>query len=180
GLVWQGPFAQAISEGPTSATMRKLLGKWVRKSLTAGIGLRAQNMMLAQQFELPETLDLALSLISDEAMEPYLRPYAVMAVAKFGQKQHLATLSKLLEDESPCGEYEDEEDGETVVCQVRDAALAAMICLTGQSLADYGFEGLDNEDALEMDLSELGFRSAESREKAFAQWKEWSDKQPLP
>ncbi len=160
--------------------MRKLLGNWVRKSLTAGIGLRAQNMMLAQQFELPETLDLALSLISDETMEPYLRPYAVMAVAKFGQKQHLLTLSKLLDDESLCGEYEDSEEGETVVCQVRDAALAAMICLTGQSLSDYGFEGLDNDDALDMDLSELGFRSAGSREKAFALWQAWTAKHPQP
>ena len=160
--------------------MRKLLGLWVRKGLTASIGLRAQNLMLAQSFELPETLDLALSLISDEGMEPYLRPYALMAVAKFGKKEHLATLARLLDDESLCGEYDLEEEGETVTCQCRDAALAAMICLTGQSLADYGFEGIDNTAALDMELSELGFKNQEQRNKAFAQWKKWSAENPQP
>jgi hypothetical protein len=174
-FVYQNSFLDGVSGGPAAAPLRKILGAWVMRPVTASSNLRVQNLMMSIQHELPETLPLALAMLKDPPGEPYPRAYTILAVARFGDRAHLEPLAPLLDDAASCGEYE--IDGRTLDCQVRDVALAALLHLSGQNLADYGFDRVEVDSPL-LDISRMGFANDTDRQAALARWRAWQAEQP--
>jgi hypothetical protein len=170
-FIYQNSFQQAIAAGPAADPLRKILGGWIARPFTPGSPMRVQNLMIAMQYDLPAGLDLALVMLRDQPAEPYPRAYTVLAVAKFGRREHLPSLAPLLADASSCGEFE--FDQRKIDCQVRDVALAAMVRLSGQQLSDYGFDLAQPDEFSLLDVSRLGFADDARRDAALAKWRAW-------
>ena len=170
-LINQDPLRQAAQSGPLTAPLRKLLGGWLRRHSAASHSMKIQNLMIAAQYQLPDGIDLALGLLPDRAVEPYLRPYPILYIAGFGKREHMPALAPLLEDADNCGES---EDSEKFQCQVRDVALVALIHLSGQDPREYGFDRFQSIDIQSFDNSRLGFPSKAARKAALAKWAAWT------
>jgi hypothetical protein len=175
GLLSQSMFQSSVRSGPAAVPLRKLLDGWMERSLLASSEVKQKHFTLATQLGLPEiALRLALELAPDPQVEPYSRSYAILAVARFGGREHAATLAPLLADETVSAEYE--TDGHRYQCQVRDAALFALLKLTDQSPAEYGFVVAEQGELV--DPTALGFTNEADRSTAQNKWMAWAKANP--
>jgi hypothetical protein len=186
---YQQPFRHAISGGETSVGLKKLVGQWVKRDFDNDSTAAYQTMMLALQFNVREGVEPALAMLNDGAGNPHMRQYALLVVGKFGGVAEVARLEPLLEDHSVCTQQQlpapvaeaakndpakaQPAKSEIVETQIRDVALAVMIHVAGQKLADFGFTRAQPNPTILFNTASLGFAHAEEREAALAKWRAW-------
>ncbi|MBI2823859.1 MAG: hypothetical protein HYX69_04105 [Planctomycetia bacterium] len=173
---YQQPFRQAIAGGDKNPILKKLLGAWVRRSFTNDPSSMQQTMMLALQFNLREGIEPALAMLKEPGSPPHMRQYAVLVVGKFGGADDVARLEPLLSDQSVCG-HQQLAANQVVETQVRDVALAVMVHLSGQKLADFGFKRAQPNATILFNTATLGFASTAERDAALAKWQQWRTRQ---
>ena len=138
-----------------------------------------QAMTAAGNLGIKETSGLAAKLLNTGG-SPIYRLNAAYALAKNDAKQYAPALEKALGDTAALTSTRI-VNGErfTTDYQVRDAALAALLMLSGQNPEDYGFveQFRGNATAVRYTYSARNLPE-EARAAAFKKWKAWRAKNP--
>jgi hypothetical protein len=100
-----------------------------------------------------------------------MKPLALLAVARFGGKEHLPLVEPLMTATDVCGQTP--VNGTVYVTQLRDFALFAAVQLAGQRPKDFGFTRISGTEPLISQGSNIGFRSSAERDDAFKKWNDW-------
>ncbi|MBY0527858.1 MAG: hypothetical protein K2R98_30960 [Gemmataceae bacterium] len=167
-FLYQQVFRQALTNGPRSPHVRKLLGAWMTQA--AGTQMAQQVLSLSMQLEVKEGMDLALKLIKDK---DYANGMAITAVGKWGGKDQLALLEPLLDDKTLLGNFQINNIQGTT--EIRDVALAMMVRMSGQQAKEYGFAFVNwhNEQQIFYIPTWMGFPDQAKRDAAFKKYKDW-------
>jgi hypothetical protein len=149
---------------------RKLLLAFLRRHWDGPQQERVLALALA--YELKDTADWAVALALSGEAPGSARGWALLLAARVGSKEHAAKLKPLLADTTLIGRKM--LGSTTLRAEVRDAALAAVIQLSGRRPADYDFPYLKAVPGLKTLPAPacLGFADAASRDAAFKKWKE--------
>ena len=143
--------------------VKLLMAAWIERGDKSAAILRFQ---LAYRHQLPACLAPALELLQDNR-ESYVHHKAMLIVAAHGKREHLDVVSRYLDDKTIL--YKRGDTGYT--CQSRDAALSAILHLSGRDPADFGFEQLKPDPFHLHQYNSIGFGSDEQRTAAFAKWR---------
>lgn len=178
-MIRQNIFELSISKGTISQPLKKLLGRWVVKD--ANLTTTLENLRFADTYGLrPEALDLATRLLTNDQSRANVRHFALLMVAKFGNRQHLPLVEKMLEDSNSCGSLPagNPASGSQVDLQVRDIALAVLVHLTNQNLRDYGNLFPQPYPAAPIQVGILVFSEQAQRDAAMKKWTAWRAEHP--
>ncbi len=168
-LAHQNEFRQSLTNGPQAPFVKKVTGQWIRK---AG-GVNAyQKLSLALSLDIPDGIHPAVEMIKRPAAVGGQAQFAVLAVARFGGKEHIPLVEKLLADKTLLSTTAP-NNKVTYTCEMRDVALAALLHLTGQDPKGYGFSQLQRNPQWVFSPNTAGFAKAEDREAAISKWAEW-------
>jgi len=146
------------------------MGAWVARDVNPFVS--NQNFAMAMQYGLKEALEPALKVLRQQGADVQVRQFALHVVARFGDKRHISVLDGLLGDTSACSSFEI-KPGKTVEIQIRDVALGALLHLTSQSLAEYGFSGVQKNNQWVFIPGSLRFTDGGKREAALKKWAQW-------
>ncbi|MCA9205156.1 MAG: hypothetical protein KDA59_19020 [Planctomycetales bacterium] len=173
-FVYQKGFREAITAGPQRETLRRLLGGWIRR---ADGDTAYQGMILAVHYELPEGLQPAIRTLSQPNLaQQHARLYAILVVAKLGNRRQIELLEQQLDDKLAYGGNQKINNVE-YQSQMRDIALAALWHLVDEDPKDHGFDHIRPTPQTVFDVSSVGFANDESRQKALDDWKQFRAKQ---
>jgi len=178
---------RAVAADSKATAARKLLGRWLLSP--CGINTLHQRMQFAAQLRMPEALDLARKVLSDDKFafgNPHMRAQAISVIGQVGGKSHAALLVPLLGDKSELFRMGMAANQQRV-CQLGDVALGWLLYLTGEDPAQYGmpqakihFEQLAKmPQNIFFNFGQLGYQDPNEREKALAKWKSYVAKNPL-
>ncbi len=165
----QPSFTQAISASGQSVMLKKLLGAWIARDL--GPTLTYQNLYLAIRYELKECLEPAVRLLRQMGVSPQMKALALLAVARFGGKEHLPLVEPLLTAADICGQTN--VSGTVYMTQLRDVALFAAVQLSGQRPKDFGLTRVSGTEPLMSQAASIGFAQNAERDDAFKKWNDW-------
>ncbi len=154
---------------------KKLFVAWLEQQ--RGTNQIHVGYQLAAEAKLQEAAPVALRLAADRTISPTTRSYALIAMAKFFGPAQAGDFEALLDDDAVLGRP-NAFDNTSASTEFRDIALAIAALATGQQPVDYGFD-FDRAGAPGSLPSWYAryARTGEQREQAFAQWKEWSERQ---
>lgn len=167
-LVLRTEFDQATADVDIGDALRRLLGAWTVHSSS---GSSMQRLTIAAKYELPEGVSVALDVIDDRTRGPQIQ-YAIFFVAKMGGDEHIAELEALLEDDAVLTPRRGRGNS-GFTAQIRDAALVALLHMTGQDPDDYGFNRLRPHSQYLFAPNTAGFDSQSDREQALLKWQSW-------
>ncbi|MBM4091820.1 MAG: hypothetical protein FJ276_20690 [Planctomycetes bacterium] len=163
-------FANAIQGGSYRDILRNMLGAW----LAAGDGWDSfQAIQLALQYDLPQGLAPARRILNGECNEPdqpYLRCYALLTFARFGDESHVSIIEPFLDDRTAYGGSVKIDSRIKYRPQIRDVALATLLKLAGQDHREYGFQRLSPHALYVFDTSSVAFEGDAQRDKAIEKW----------
>lgn len=177
-LLYGNQITKALTEGDAAAPMKKLFLSWLEGDLEMNLQQRA--FAIASQINLKEAVPVILKILDKKDTQTYTKAQVMIGLVKLGDKEHIAKLAPYLTDTTNIGNV-NFGNGGMVSVQVRDVALGVSVLLSGQKLADYGFDNRfgtgtptyyyffgfqDNGDGKEN----------KAREEAHAKWKEWTTK----
>ena len=174
-LVNYSNFTEQVSRGKNSVLLKKLLAAWIARGSSGQYAL--QDMWIALRYQIPEGIKPALTILTDEKFKqrPQVREFALLVVAKFGNRSHVKVLEPLLSDASSSDSSSSFRKRARV--EVRDVALATMIHLSGQKLKGFGFEKASEKFFDQFDVDSLGFSTDAKRKIALAKWRVWQELQ---
>lgn len=163
---YQSAFRNSITGSANRDVLKRLLGQWIRR----GRDFQAyQGIMLSLQYDLKEGIEPARELINNPNMQAQMKQYAVLAVAKLGDRSHRGILEALLSDDKSCGIRQ--LNNVNVNTQLRDVALAALVHMTSQDYKTYGFEHINLNAVYLFDPLSTGFESTQKRDQALEKWR---------
>ncbi len=162
-------FEDAISSGPGREVLARLTERWITRQPLQGI---SSALLLGLANNLNGTLPRAREVFDSKVVSSSDRICACLCLAKFGDESDFPKLEAYLEDVNICAQ--DQVDGEVVVTQMRDLALATLIRLAKEEPKDYGFDRLVLDRKFVFSLQSLGFRDEQSRVVAIATWRDFS------
>jgi hypothetical protein len=176
-MIYQPVFQKNAASGVWSPMLKKLLGRWVVKD--ASPTATVQNLLFAASYELKsEALVLATRVLSDEHNHSNTRQYAILIAGRFGGKEELPMIERLLDDKTSCGTFQANNPPRQVDLQIRDIALAVAVHLTGQNLRDYGFQSAQPNATTLFQVATLIFNDPARREEALKKWAGWRAEHP--
>ncbi len=134
---------------------------------------------LVRNLKLKEAVPYALKVAESSRVYSGYRGQALQYVGKNGDKNDIEKLKKLLKDTSSVGSIT--INGTPIKTQVRDAALATMVHLSGKTLRDFGFDYARRFGTgyLNTSYSCYGFTSEKSRAAAFKKWNDFQKTQEV-
>lgn len=182
-LTEESALAEAArGRGPDGPTFRRLVVAWLdRKSGAVGIQHATQ---VAAAIQLPPAVAARYHArtLDQKGIDVSTKLAAVAALARSGDPTHIPALDRLRGSVDPV--EIGLPDGTTFSAPLGDMALAAMIHLSGQKLADYGYTvapggpvDFTRVDACRFAPDRTG-TSQQKRERAAAKWEEWVKKNP--
>jgi hypothetical protein len=138
-----------------------------------------QNLYLAMNFNLKESVGWALKMAKAKETQAYVRATAITVVGKLGGKEQIPDLEAMLTDTTQIGAST--FNTVQIKTEMRDVALAMLVQLSGQNLADYNFPYITalnpglrgNTQNFVYAPSLLGFSDAAGREAALKKWNDW-------
>ena len=156
--------------------------------------LAFQAISLALRRDLRAGLHPALQILRSSSASPTYRQTAILAVARFGDEQHVKSLESHLDDTDVCfnrpinrlkNNFQVPLGARKAaktefVVQVRDVALAAMMHLLSQDPSHFGFAELKRNSFSVFQSHSLGFSTEEQREQTFAKWEKFRIDKELP
>ncbi len=165
-----------ITTGKHSSILIELLEEWV----TSGNSMMSHyGMTLALKYNLRKAgLQQAKKIISQSqrTTSSSMLQYAIIAVGKYGDEEHIPLLKSLLDNKTVCHTWSNQalkKDG-SIKIQVRDVALAIILHMTGRDPAKFGFKLLRENPETLYYVYTFGFIEEEEREAAHAKWAEES------
>lgn len=170
-LALQTPFFNAMNLRPTAEPLRKLIGALIARPFDADSLVSYCNVDIALHYDLKEIVGPSKQLLVGAAAPASRLRYPILALGKFGSVEHVPIIEPLLKDARPADVPNRRQDSGT---EVRDVALAVLVHLTGQNLADYGLKHVKSDQTQLFQLDSLGFHDATARESALKKWREWS------
>lgn len=136
---------------------------------------------LARFVELEEVVPLAIRIgtreVNTRPRTLKIEAIALYLVGKYGNREQMEPLKQLLGNRIYAWGHGEGSVGINeymIDSRIGDVALAAMVQLSGESLADYGFlqPAVEDPDYLDTQVYFLGFTSEERRQEALARWKD--------
>ncbi|MCA9176564.1 MAG: hypothetical protein KDB14_18880 [Planctomycetales bacterium] len=166
-LLHQPIVHKTMSGGVNKPLLAKMMGQWV---LRGDSNLAYQSLLLAMQYQLPEGIQAAENTLKQSSPAPHVKQYAILTIAKLGDKRHISILTELLEDSSPLQTRT--INNVRSITQVRDVALAAAVHLAGRPLRDVGFQAdvMPDQQPFVINPSQLGFKDEKERKVVFDKW----------
>jgi len=167
----QSTMLEALRESSKGGIPRKVLGGLIERSENWSA---YQAMLLANQHGMKEGLTPAIKILKNDGNRvPHMAQYALLTLAKMGDKSHLPMVEKLFEDKGVLSKMQ--ENNKVVhEVQVRDAALAAAVYLSKQDVKKFFPEAaktaISDPQQLFFNARVIGFSSEEDREAAFKKW----------
>lgn len=165
-FAYQQGFRHAMLNGPRKAALQKLFGVWLDS--TAEKGEPYNQLRLALLYGVPAGLKPALKLVKAGETPADQRAYAALAVARFGGAAESAALEALLDDVRVFQQLN--RDGKLYSTEVRDFALAALVHLAGENLADYELQNVTESSETLFTPSSVYFEDNASRDRALRRW----------
>lgn len=154
----------------SGGVLRRLFVAWIERRFSPDSLVAYRNLLLAMENDVPEALAPATALLSGGGGQAYLLPWAILAVGKFGGAEQMPVLEPLLNDSrSIAAPNRGRQD---LDAEVRDVALAVLVHLSGQPLADYGFSQARMQPTYLMVADSLGFNDPAARDRALKKWRE--------
>ncbi len=161
-------FEAAIESRSLREVFVTLVERWITRhpteQITAALHIGLSNGLKACLPRAREIFEWPMPTLPD-------RYYAALCVAKFGDESDFDRLETYLEDVGVCDRTQLE--GQVVVTQIRDIALAGLVRLAKQEPKGFGFDRLAYHPKMLYDISSLGFRDEPSRAHAIAAWREY-------
>ncbi len=131
----QQEFKEAIRPVAAAAVARILGGPFDKKAQSEAYGL----LRLARSYEVEGIAPVALKAGLSKDFDVKARAQAVDLVGRYGTKDQIEPLNQLLGDGTEISKFgQITIDGVGYSSNLGDAALAAMVRLSGENLADYG------------------------------------------
>jgi hypothetical protein len=159
--------------GESAPMMKKLLLAWLDRNIDEpNTGMMIANLM--NSLQLKELTDLSLKILLEKKTVAYVRANILVAFGKMGQKDIVERIQPLITDDTQVAQFVLNRTRSTT--QLGDVALAISIYLSGQSVSDYGFDGLKGGGSI-FSYYRMGFVSDEHRAAARKKWAEWRDNQ---
>lgn len=166
-------LSQALHSRTTGGLVRAFLEAWVARSFERDAVTGYGTLLLAMQYDLKGALGPAMAMVTPGlGGAPRLEQYAILAIGKLGSLEHLPALERLLSDERSIPD----RGGRESEVQIRDVALAAMLHITGQKLADYGFVHAKLNALYLFNTNTLSFSDPAARDEALKKWRAWREK----
>jgi len=161
-------FESAIESGPLREVLVTLAERWITRQPLQGITY-ALHLGLTNGLKgcLPRARDVFESPVASLSD----RMYASLCVVRFGDESDFSRLETYLEDVNICKQTPLE--GQVVVTEMRDIALAGLVRLAKQEPKDFGFDRIEYHSKEVFNISTLGFRDEQSRAQAIAAWREY-------
>ena len=160
----------SIAPAARPSALCTLLEKWATSAASSG---SCYGMMLALKYDLKEVgLQQAKRFIEGGTTSPSTLQYAIIAVGRFGGEKDVGLLQPLLRNKTVCHTWSNpalKKNG-TIQVQVRDAALAVLLHLTGKDPAKFGFKLLRENPETLYYVYTFGFIDDKEREAAHAKW----------
>ena len=169
-------FRQALVDGGADGHARRVFTRWLaHPAAEKNRTLAINNMAVANQLNMPESITPALQILASQMPVPYYRQEAILIIGKYGTRERLSTLEPFLQDTTKCGQMQIVNGApQPSDIQIRDVALAAMIHLSGQNPKDFGFEKIQTNEQTLFNVQTLGFADNEQRDTALKKWQDWS------
>ena len=152
-----------------SKPLRAVLGAWIRRSVPSQS--LHEVIVLAMKHNLTEGLIPAEDVLEGGPINRRRRDqfqYAILAIAKLGDRRHISILEHQLDDRTDVGTRT--VKGVKYQIQACDIALAGLFHLAGKDPARHGFEHLQRHSDLLFHPSTLGFRDELARQAAREEW----------
>jgi len=169
GFCYQPNFRNELMNGERKEISRRLMWSWIQR----GEGWTLyQALNLAMQYDLKEGLIPAERALREGPNQPHILQYAILAIARFGDKKHIEEILPMLEKAEGKNRIGSQRiNNVTYEAQLRDVALAAMIHLAGDDPKDFGFERYQPNTQNVFNPGTVGFKSEEDRKAAQEKWK---------
>lgn len=167
----QRSFTDAMNLRSTAEPLRKLVGALVARPFDSDSLIVYCNADFAMRYDLKEIVGPAKQVLAGVPAAAVYIHHPILALGKFGSAEDVPVIEPLLEDVRPAGVQGRRQDSNT---EVRDVALAVLVHLTGQNLADYGFKRAKSDPTHLFQINSLGFHDAAARQAALKKWREWS------
>lgn len=161
---------QAMLARNTGDILRRMLVAWVTRRFSSDSMIAYWNIALGMDNEIKESLTPAIAVLSAGGVPAHWAPWAILAVGKFGGPEQTALLEPLLNDSRSIAVPN--RGRQELDAQVRDVALAVLVHLSGQQLADYGFSQARRHTSCLFVADSLGFNDPEARDRALKKWRE--------
>ncbi|MCA9184646.1 MAG: hypothetical protein KDA99_03475, partial [Planctomycetales bacterium] len=135
-LSTQHPTFRQYQEHPNAEEQAylKLLGRWI--AATDDASTMQPRLAIAAKLRLDSAIPLALKMLEQENLPPRVRQSAVLTIAKLGTADHVPVLERQFEDHSVASRVTHVKTKKIISCEIRDAALLAVLHLSNQSLED--------------------------------------------
>ncbi len=148
----------------SSPAFRRLIGELI--ICCDGPTATYQGLNMSLRFNLPEGLQAAERVLRDSQSLPFVRQYAILAIARFGNPDHVVDLHRLIDDKQVCFSRRTTLRHSNFECQVRDLALASMLHLLGRDPRQFGFVHLQRSDSYVFQPHTVGFETDDDRKLA--------------
>lgn len=156
----------ALTAGGSRDVLQSMVGRWIQRDVDDNQAL--QMLFIAMQYGFKEGLVPSQRLLRRSSNQPWIRHYAIMALAKLGDLGHTQELEPLLNDPSVCTSWQN--NNVTYTTQVRDSALVGLLHLHKLEIAKFGFERAQADQNSLYAPHSIGFENDERRKIAFGKW----------
>jgi hypothetical protein len=183
--------AIAPSASPQREPCQRLLGRWVARELPDKY--LTENLAFAVGYDLKEGIEPARRTLKQQAAVGPQAPQPAMAragrtlqqqssfgkfwslvlIARFGGKDDLELIKPFLGDAQVY--LDGASNNQPMQAQIRDAALAATVQLSGQNPKEFGFERFQATDRVQLNAVMIAFHSEKERVAAFEKWQAWQN-----
>jgi hypothetical protein len=185
-LMQRPPVQPALLRASRQDPLRRLVVAWVTECPNRSTTVIAQRLSLALVLDMQEAVPLALGVAQSDpkfvTVHPMVRAQALILVAHLGSRSDAEKLEPLLEDATVCRSLaaaaQPGQAGPVARdVQIRDLALVAMLQLTDQDPADYGYRHTRRQSQQLLDPGSVFTDSDEVRATAIAKWRDWKAQQ---
>jgi len=181
-LLERPPMRETIQAENHQPAARKLAINWLLNCPNKSDELLRRRLALILAMNIEDGLPLALDVIGNAQFlrsDPLAKVEAVQIVMQFGKRSHLSRLEPLLDDSTVCLSVPSQVPGQPVqTVQVRDVALVALLRMTDQSPANYGYLGIRLQPTQTFQLQSLYRESDKQRSEAIEKWRQWRAAHP--
>ena len=170
-----------IMEGDTiweHPTFRQLVGAFILRS--DGPTAIYQGLNTALRHGLPEGLEAAERVAQGGFALPHIRQFAILTIARFGNRRHIRDLEHLAADDQVYYTRRAHHRDLRFECQVGDLAMASMLYLSGADPVHFGFRHLKTSDCYVFQPHTVGFESDIDRQAARHRFRLYFMQSPLP
>ena len=169
---------RAYMSGPEAIPgIRNLMIHWMEFEKQGYMTQRA--FQIAAETNMKEVLPVVLRVIGDKKQPSYNRGQVLITLGKLGTKENIKDVEKYLTDKTNLGTI-NFGNGVQLTAELRDVAMGVCVQLSGQKMADFGFDTSRFGGGIPNSYYYYGFPDDAKREEAHKKWKEFVAKPMTP